>query len=128
MIKNTNAAVAERRRDRRVALFNEVECSFNGCMDKRPKRILDISVGGMYVEWAYPPPVGTPVELKFRIQGYDRPVVVKGEVGQAPGVVRAAGEVRHTQEGIGMGVLFTNIDPDVHAHIRRMINQIDTED
>lgn len=105
--------VAERRRHKRIALFSDVQCLYPGEISGRPKRLIDISVGGMFIDCILPPPMGTMVDLQFRLQGYNSPIDAKAQV-------------VFVQDGIGMGVEFTQIDPDVRAFIEAMIAHIDT--
>ncbi|MBI1745217.1 MAG: PilZ domain-containing protein [Acidobacteria bacterium] len=103
---------AEKRRHKRLALLNEIMVMFSGRMDKRPTRLLDISSGGLFIDCMLPPPVGTIVDLKFNLQGYEQPI-------------EAQGQVRFKQDGLGMGVQFTRIDPDVQAYIESLLAHIE---
>ena len=104
--------VSERRRHKRISLFSELECSYAGGMDKRPKRLLDISSGGMFIDCMLPPAIGTIVDIKFNLQGYDKPIHAKAQV-------------MFRQEGVGMGVQFTEIDREVLASIEALIAHIE---
>ena len=72
----------------------------------------DINEGGLFVATDTPQPVGTDVELEFKLPGADQPVEVMGRV------VRT--EESETSETKGMGIEFENLN----AEIRQRINEI----
>jgi len=75
----------------------------------------NINDGGIFVETDSPQPVGTNVELEFKLPGSERPIEVVGNV------VRSVSSDQVDPNGIaGMAIEFENLDADA----RRQINEI----
>lgn len=84
----------DRRLVRRALLATQVESA--ECMSLAFSR--DISLGGMFIETTEPLPVGSTLTVRFNLDAKDK-------------VVKAAGHVAYVIENMGMGILFTEIDP-----------------
>ena len=72
----------------------------------------NINEGGIFIETETPQPIGTSVQLEFKLPGADRPIevigrVVRAEQGEPSGVT-------------GIGIEFENLD----AELRQQINEI----
>ena len=75
----------------------------------------NINEGGIFVETETPQPLGTTVELEFRLPGEERPIEVIGNV------VRVVDADQAGPGGtIGMGIEFENL----HSGVRQRINEI----
>jgi type IV pilus assembly protein PilZ len=81
----------------------------------------NINDGGLFVETDTPQPVGTSVELEFKLPGADRPIEVIGNV------VRSIDSDQATPDGVaGMGIEFENLDSDVREQINEIIQRLRT--
>jgi len=97
----------DQRRAQRSALLLEV--TFEGAGVRTETRISDISVSGIYIETVSQVPLGSSLKLAFTLpDGH---------------VVRTEGVVAHTQARTGIGVRFTDLDPEDELHIRKVIHE-----
>ena len=79
----------------------------------------NINDGGLFVETDTPQPIGTSVELEFKLPGADRPIEVIGNV------VRSIESDQATPDGAaGMGIEFENLDSDVREQINEIIQRL----
>jgi type IV pilus assembly protein PilZ len=79
----------------------------------------NINDGGIFVETDTPQPIGTSVELEFKLPGADRPIEVIGNV------VRSIETDQATPDGVaGMGIEFENLDSDVREQINEIIQRL----
>jgi type IV pilus assembly protein PilZ len=79
----------------------------------------NINDGGIFVETDTPQPVGTSVELEFKLPGADQPIEVIGNV------VRSIESDQVTPDGVtGMGIEFENLDSDVRQQINEIIQRL----
>ena len=78
----------------------------------------NINEGGLFVETDAPQPVGTHVELEFKLPGADRPIEVTGRV------VRT--EESDSSETKGMGIEFENLNAEVRQQINEIIRKLRT--
>jgi len=76
------------------------------------QRAANLSEGGIYLERTIPHPVGTRVTLQFSLPGDAAPIRVQGEI-----VNPQLGD-----GGLGMGLRFVDLPPDVAARIRRLVS------
>ena len=95
----------ERRKHRRVTIFQEM---FFG--DRGERKMDDISEEGMFIATSEVFMKGSIIDLKFRLFNDDRPITVKAEV-------------RYVQEGVGMGVHFTNLKTEDQERIKKFIKR-----
>jgi len=77
----------------------------------------NINEGGIFVETENPQPIGTAVELEFKLPGSDQPVEVVGRV------------VRTTEEGersqvSGMGIEFESLSAEASQRIDEIIREL----
>jgi len=79
----------------------------------------NINDGGIFVETDSPQPIGTNVELEFKLPGADRPIQVVGNV------VRAITADQVEPDGIaGMAIEFENLDSDDRQQINEIIKKL----
>ncbi len=79
----------------------------------------NINDGGIFVETETPQPIGTNVELEFKLPGADRPIEVVGNV------VRSVGVDQVESDGIaGMGIEFENLSSDACQQINEIIQKL----
>ena len=76
----------------------------------------DINEGGIFVETATPHPLGTRVDLQFRLPGSDEPVRIKGTV-----VRLSDGE---GGELPGLGIEFENLDGPTRQRINQLVRKL----
>ncbi len=95
----------ERRRHKRVTILQEI--FFGG---RASRKMDDISEEGMFITSNEVFMVGSILDLKFRLFNDDQLITVKAEV-------------RYSQEGVGMGVLFTNLKTKDRERIRAFVNR-----
>ncbi len=78
----------------------------------------NVNEGGIFIETETPQPIGTPVELEFKLPGMDQPIEVIGHV------VR----VDHDgPDGSGMGIEFENLDINCRDLINDIIRKLRTK-
>jgi len=79
----------------------------------------NINDGGIFVETDTPQPIGTNVELEFKLPGADRPIQVVGNV------VRTVGIDQVGPDGIaGMAIEFENLDSDARQQINEIVQTL----
>lgn len=79
----------------------------------------NINDGGIFVETDTPQPIGTSIELEFKLPGADRPIEVIGNV------VRSIASDDAPPDGVaGMGIEFENLDADVREQINGIIQKL----
>jgi uncharacterized protein (TIGR02266 family) len=95
----------EQRRAWRSPLLLEV--TYEGAGVRAETRISDISVAGVYIDTVSPVPVGSSLDLTFTLPNGH--------------VVHTKGLVVHSQPQMGIGVEFTDLDPEDARVIRESI-------
>lgn len=99
----------EKRRHRRVDLFQEVVCEA-GDVEAR-SQVADISVGGMFIDMPRPPfSRGTRVTARFALRADEPRMVVDADV-------------HYVQERIGMGIRFVDLADDDRDWIRAFVEE-----
>ena len=79
----------------------------------------NINDGGVFVETDAPQPIGTSVELEFKLPGADRPIEVIGNV------VRSVSADQVESDGVtGMAIEFENLGSDVRQQINEIIQRL----
>ena len=76
----------------------------------------NINEGGIFVETATPHPLGTRVDLQFRLPGSDEPVRIKGTV------VRVSED--EGDEPPGVGIEFENLDGPTRQRINQLVRKL----
>ena len=82
----------------------------------------NINDGGLFVETEAPQPVGTKVELEFKLPGADQPIKVVGNV-----VRSVSDDHGESDTAAGMGIEFENLDSDVRQKINEIIQKLRSE-
>lgn len=104
LLRMIHQKTGDRRVRPRAPLATQVECE--QCMTLAFSR--DISVAGMFIETTVPLPVGTPFTVRFNLDQKDK-------------VITADAVVNYLIEKMGMGVLFTEIEPHDRDAIKEYV-------
>ena len=122
MARSAQAAVSpefiegiERRKSPRADLLVRVDYTAVDALFSEFAR--NVNEGGIFIETETPQPIGTTVELEFKLPGMDEPLQVIGRV------VRVDHE---GPDGSGMGIEFENLDDDCRALINDLIRKLRT--
>jgi hypothetical protein len=91
-IKMSDNPPNEQRTSKRIPFYTEVQVAGVGM-----RRSLDLSIGGMYLETVATFPVGTLLDLRFKLQGSDQEDI------------HVQARVLYSHPGIGVGVAFVNL-------------------
>ncbi len=82
----------------------------------------NINDGGIFVETDTPQPIGTSVELEFKLPGADQPIEVVGNV------VRSVSADQVESDGVvGMAIELENLCSDVRQQINEIIQKLRSE-
>lgn len=98
----------ERRRTKRVPVEMWVEETLEDALYFQ--RSANLSAGGLFFEQTIPHPIGTLVNLKFTLPGYDEPIETQGEIVGTP-----------VEEGLGMAVKFIDLTEQQRESIERFV-------
>jgi type IV pilus assembly protein PilZ len=79
----------------------------------------NINDGGLFVETDSPQPIGTSVELEFKLPGADRPIEVIGNVVRSIDAEQAAPD-----DVPGMGIEFETLDSDLRQEINEIVKRL----
>jgi type IV pilus assembly protein PilZ len=82
----------------------------------------NINDGGIFVETETPQPIGTNVELQFKLPGEDEPIEVVGNVVRSVSADQAGSD-----EVAGMAIEFENLGSDVRQQINEIIQKLRSE-
>jgi hypothetical protein len=72
-------------------------------------RVLDVSLGGLFVQTSKPKPVGSMVEADFLVQ---------------EGQINVEAVVRHVEPGRGLGLKFTAVHDGGRSNLVQLINRL----
>ncbi len=80
----------------------------------------NINDGGIFVETETPQPIGTSIELEFKLPRADQPIKVIGNV------VRSVSAADQTDSNAtpGMGIEFENLNSDVRQQINEIVKKL----
>ena len=80
----------------------------------------NINDGGIFVETETPQPIGTSIELEFKLPRTDQPIKVIGNV------VRSVSAADQTDSNAtpGMGIEFENLNSDVRQQINEIVKKL----
>jgi hypothetical protein len=92
------------RQHKRIPFLNEVEIQDVGIF-----RSLEIGVGGMYIETIIPYPIGTVLDLRFRLNNTDDPPI------------NVLGSVLYSHRCLGIGIRFLDLKAEDRARIEKFI-------
>lgn len=101
-----NGNQEDRRRNKRIPFVQDAIVEGVG-----PRRLSDLSVGGVYLESSVSFPVGTDIDLRFKLNDAD------------PQDVQLKARVIYIHEGVGMGLLFINLSPEITEKIKKVVDQ-----
>lgn len=107
LLRLIHRKAADRRLGPSAPMATQIYC--NECMSLAFSR--DISLGGMFVELAAPPPVGSTINVRVNLGFKDR-------------VVTATARVAYHIGKMGMGVFFTHVEPKDFETIREYIETV----
>ena len=96
----------ERRIEKRVPFIKEIEVIGLGM-----RRCSDLSIGGMYLETVAMFPVGTVLDLRFKLQD------------SSEESIQVQARVSYVHTGLGLGVRFINLSPADGEKIQKWIDQ-----
>jgi c-di-GMP-binding flagellar brake protein YcgR len=94
LLRLIHQKTGDRRLFARAPLATQLEC--DRCLSLAFSR--DVSLAGMFIETSAPLPVGSILQVRFNLNNKDK-------------VVKATAQVTYDLEKIGMGVVFTEIEP-----------------
>jgi hypothetical protein len=100
-------AEIEKRKYRRAKLITQVKCEAMGREDLAVTR--DVSVGGMFLNEKDPFPPNATVKLAFRLSPTE-PLLTCG------------GQVVYSIQGVGMGIMFTDLSDEVRETLQKFID------
>lgn len=95
----------DRRQFPRKSCRIEAEVSMDNGSVRLPGTVTDISLGGCYLEMLAPLPIDTPVEILLKPEG---------------ATLEMSGKVRSSQTGLGMGIAFTGMRPEVFERLQKL--------
>jgi len=96
----------ERRKHKRIPFLKEIEVVGMGIY-----RASDISIGGMYLESMLDFPIGTPLDLRFKLNDSD----------ESPMMLQAC--VLYSQPSVGLGLGFVNIKKEDQERILKFVEK-----
>ena len=96
----------EKRKFRRARLITQVKCEVSGREAMAVSR--DVSAGGMFLNDPEPFPKNSVVTLAFRLSPTDP-------------VMSCQGEVVYSIKGVGMGVMFTQVSPEIRQALENFV-------
>jgi hypothetical protein len=97
---------AERRKNKRVPFIKDATVDGLGS-----RRISDLSAGGIYLETPVSVPVGTDVDIQFKFKDTDAQEV------------QLKARVIYIHEGVGMGMIFVNLPPEIADKIKKIVDE-----
>jgi hypothetical protein len=97
------------RRHQRISLPNGMSVAWYGGGDQQVSRVKTLGEGGVFLSGSRVKPVGTSLRLVFQVPG---------------GIVQAEAIVRSISPGEGMGVEFTEIDPQGRVLLERLLSRL----
>jgi len=107
-------AAPERRRAERADLVVRVD--YQTVDELFSEFARNINEGGVFVESESPHPLGTRVDLQFKLPGSDEPVQVTGSVVRtSPG---------SADEPSGMGIVFDDLDKETRQRINELVRRL----
>ena len=102
-------AFPSRRLSSRVESKNDVWVYWEGSGDRDLSRVMDLSIGGLFIQTPKPKRIGSTTNLHFLVQ---------------EGQIRADAVVRHVKPGGGLGLKFRAVSekdrPNLAALMRRL--------
>jgi hypothetical protein len=97
------------RRHERISLPNGMSVAWYGGGDQQVSRVKTLGMGGVFLAGSRVRPVGSSLRLVFQVPG---------------GIVQAEAIVRSILPGEGMGVEFTNVNPQDQILLERLLKRL----
>jgi hypothetical protein len=97
------------RRHQRISLPNGMSVAWYGGGDQQVSRVKTLGTGGVFLSGSRVKPVGTSLRLVFQVPG---------------GIVQAEAIVRSVSPGEGMGVEFTNMNPQDRVLLEGLLRRL----
>ena len=97
------------RRHQRISLPNGMSVAWYGGGDQQVSRVKTLGMGGVFLTGSRVKPVGTNLKLVFQVPG---------------GIVQAEAIVRSVSPGEGMGVEFTEMNPQDRVLLERLLGRL----
>jgi type IV pilus assembly protein PilZ len=113
-VASETAAGMERRRAERADLVVRVD--YQTVDEIFSEFARNINEGGLFVESETPHPIGTRVDLQFKLPGSDEPLQVSGSV------VRTS--LGTADEPSGMGIVFDELDTRSRQRINQLVRRL----
>jgi len=105
----TQEDTRDKRRYSRVERPKGMRVAWEGSGQRFVSQVFDLSLGGVFIPTADPPPVGTSVKLVFEISGRN---------------IRARAIVRRSVSGIGMGVEFVAMGYEERGQLLGLLKKL----
>jgi hypothetical protein len=96
----------EKRRYCRVEMSKGMRVAWEGSSQRFVSQVFDLSLGGIFIPTADPPPVGTSVKLVFEVSGRS---------------IRARAIVRRSVSGVGIGIEFVAMGYQERGQLVRLL-------
>lgn len=97
------------RRHQRISLPNGMSVAWYGGGDQQISHVKTLGMGGVFLSGSRVRPVGSSLRLVFEVPG---------------GIVQAEAIVRSVSPGEGMGVEFTNMNPQDLVLLERLLKRL----
>ena len=105
----TQEDTRDKRRYSRVEMPKGMRVAWEGSGQRFVSQVFDLSLGGVFIPTADPPPVGTSVKLVFEISGRN---------------IRARAIVRRSVSGVGMGVEFVAMGYEERGQLLGLLKKL----
>ena len=105
----TQQDTRDKRRYSRVEMPKGMLVAWEGSGQRFVSQVSDLSLGGVFIPTADPPPVGASVNLVFEISGRD---------------IRARAILRRSVSGVGMGVEFIAMGYEERGRLVRLLKEL----
>jgi hypothetical protein len=102
----TLESTREKRRYCRVEMSKGMRVAWEGSSQRFVSQVFDLSLGGIFIPTADPPPVGTSVKLVFEVSGRS---------------IRARAIVRRSVSGVGIGIEFVAMGYQERGQLVRLL-------
>ena len=101
----TKSLESERRLNKRISFIKDMEVGVG------LRRSADLSLGGMYLETVTNFPIGSILDLRFKLQAND------------DHTIQAQAKVLYEHTGIGIGLCFVNLSSEDYEKINLFVEQ-----
>jgi|SRR5580704_515593 hypothetical protein len=105
----TQEETRDKRRYSRVEIPKGMLVAWERSGQRFVSQVFDLSLGGVFIPMADPPPVGASLKLVFEISGRD---------------IRARAIVRRSVSGVGMGIEFVAMGSEERGRLLRLLKEL----